>query len=155
MTTAPATATRLLLELTRRGIELQAHGHQIRYRPRSAMAPDLAEQVKVHKIALLAILAGDPRSPERPQKAAESPEEESPTRPRTDARSDAAEWPSIPAGTPLAVAELAAPHQGWTPDRWRDRLQQLAKACQTVNPARADELRAAVRLLGNQSIRQP
>ncbi len=154
MTTATAPATKLLLELTSRGIELQAHGHRLRYRPRSALTPDLADRIKAHRSALLAILAGNPRSPERPQKAAESPEDGCNARPRTETSPDAEEWPMICADTPPAVASLAAPHPGWTPDRWRNRLQQLANACESANPARASELREAVRFLQNQGIRQ-
>ncbi len=49
----------LLIELTRRGIELRAHGDRLRFRPQSAMTPELVERVMVHKLALLAVLAGD------------------------------------------------------------------------------------------------
>ncbi|MCH8967298.1 MAG: tetratricopeptide repeat protein [Planctomycetes bacterium] len=48
----------LLIELTRRGIELQAHGDRLRFRPRSAMTPELVEAVKVHKFALLTVFVG-------------------------------------------------------------------------------------------------
>ena len=46
----------LLIEMTRRGIEIVAHGDRLRYRPRSAMTPDLAERVRHHKTELLDIL---------------------------------------------------------------------------------------------------
>ena len=46
----------LLSDLSRRGIELAAHGNRLRYRPRSAVTPDLAERLRIHKGALLAIL---------------------------------------------------------------------------------------------------
>jgi len=52
-------ASTLLIELTRCGIELQPHGDQLRYRPRSAMTPDLIEQVTAHKADLLTALAAD------------------------------------------------------------------------------------------------
>ncbi|MDM8008116.1 MAG: hypothetical protein QUV05_18405 [Phycisphaerae bacterium] len=52
-------AIELLADLGRRGIEMKADGEQLRYRPIRAMTPDLAEQVKAHKPALLAIVAGD------------------------------------------------------------------------------------------------
>ncbi len=32
--------------------------------------------------------------------------------------------------------------EGWTADNWRERVQQLAKACESVNPPRAAELRS-------------
>lgn len=48
----------LLIELTRRGIELQAHADRLRFRPRSAMTPELVKCVKAHKLALLTVLAG-------------------------------------------------------------------------------------------------
>ena len=37
-----ASVDALLIELTRRGIELLAHGDRLRFRPRSAMTPDPA-----------------------------------------------------------------------------------------------------------------
>ena len=50
------TTAELLADLGRLGIELVAHGDKLRYRPRSAMTPDLAERLKTHKSALLAVL---------------------------------------------------------------------------------------------------
>ncbi|HQA44934.1 MAG TPA: hypothetical protein PLM77_11130 [Phycisphaerae bacterium] len=49
----------LMGELAARGIELQAEGGKLRFRPRAAMTPDLAERVKRHKPELLAMLTGD------------------------------------------------------------------------------------------------
>ena len=49
-------AADLLIDLTRRGIELVPCGDWLRYRPRSAMTPDLAERLRAHKAELLAIL---------------------------------------------------------------------------------------------------
>ncbi len=54
------TATNLLAELGRLGIEVTAHGNRLRYRPRSAVTPELAERMKVHKAELLAILTATP-----------------------------------------------------------------------------------------------
>lgn len=48
----------VLIELTRRGIELQAQGDRLRFRPRSAMTPELVECVNAHKLALLTVLDG-------------------------------------------------------------------------------------------------
>ncbi len=55
-------AVDLLIDLTRRGIELVAHEDRLRYRPRSAVTPDLAERMKAHKCELMAILR--PEAPE-------------------------------------------------------------------------------------------
>jgi len=56
--TADPAAT-LLTELVRHGIELQPRGDRLRYRPRSALTPELARRVKAYKPALLAILRPD------------------------------------------------------------------------------------------------
>ena len=52
----------LLADLARLGIEVVPHGPCLRYRPRSALTPELAERLKIHKVALLAFLrpAGAP-----------------------------------------------------------------------------------------------
>ena len=47
---------RLLADLSGRGIELAAYGNRLRYRPRSALTPKLAERLRTHKAELLAIL---------------------------------------------------------------------------------------------------
>ncbi len=62
---------------------------------------------------------------------------------------DTAAWPTIPDGTPPEIAELASPRAGWTARSWQARLQQLADGCESLNPARADELRQAVQLLSS------
>lgn len=49
-------AADLLTYLTRLGIEMVAHGDRLRYRPRSALTPDLAERLRAHKAEVLAIL---------------------------------------------------------------------------------------------------
>ena len=46
----------LLAELAAHGIELQAHGERLRYRPLAAVTPDLAARLQVHKADLLAVL---------------------------------------------------------------------------------------------------
>ena len=53
------TAHELLTDLDRLGIPIEAHGDRLRYSPRSAVTPDLAQRMKAHKPALLAILAGE------------------------------------------------------------------------------------------------
>lgn len=48
-------ATDLLADLAQHGIELQPHCDAIRYRPRSAMTPDLLERLRAHKAEVLAM----------------------------------------------------------------------------------------------------
>ena len=50
----------LLTDLAASGILIEARGDRLRYRPRSAMTPNLAERVRTHKPVLLAILRPDP-----------------------------------------------------------------------------------------------
>jgi len=69
MTAVLDTPAALLAELTALGIELQAHGERLRFRPQSAMTAELVARVKVHKPGLLALLtntetpAGDAATP--------------------------------------------------------------------------------------------
>ena len=56
MSATPTPAAVLLAELNQRGFELQIHGERLRYRPRSAMTPDLAERIRRYKGELMAIL---------------------------------------------------------------------------------------------------
>ena len=46
------TAADLLANLARLGVEVVAYGDRLRYRPRSAVTPDLVERLKTHKAAL-------------------------------------------------------------------------------------------------------
>jgi hypothetical protein len=48
----------LLVDLATRGVELRAEGSRLRFRPRSAVTPDLAGRLKTHKAQMLAILQG-------------------------------------------------------------------------------------------------
>ena len=56
VTPAAHTIAAILTDAARLGIKLQAHGDKLRYRPRDRMTPDLAERLKTHKQALLALL---------------------------------------------------------------------------------------------------
>ncbi|MSR60039.1 MAG: hypothetical protein EXS05_20770 [Planctomycetaceae bacterium] len=49
-------ATELLLDLARLGIRLEASGNRLRYHPRSALTPDLANRLIAHKAEILASL---------------------------------------------------------------------------------------------------
>ncbi len=53
-------AAELMANLSQLGIRLEAHGDRLRYSPRSAVTPELADRMKAHKRELLAILR--PRS---------------------------------------------------------------------------------------------
>ena len=46
-------AAQLMTDLTRLGIHVEAHGDRLRYSPRSAVTPDLADRMKAHKGELL------------------------------------------------------------------------------------------------------
>jgi hypothetical protein len=48
-------AAKLLADLADHGIDLQAHGDAIRFRPRQAMTPELLRRLQSHKAELLAI----------------------------------------------------------------------------------------------------
>jgi hypothetical protein len=50
----------IIADLTRLGIRLEANGDRLRYSPRSAVTPDLANRMETHKSELLAILTADP-----------------------------------------------------------------------------------------------
>lgn len=52
-------AAQLFTDLARLGIQIEAHGDRLRYSPRSAVTPDLADRMKAHKSELLAILRRD------------------------------------------------------------------------------------------------
>lgn len=54
----------LLLGLGRLGIRLEADGERLRYRPRSALTPDLLARLKEHKAELLAMLGANAVAPE-------------------------------------------------------------------------------------------
>jgi len=59
-TTAPTITpdiAAILADVARRGITLQSLDGKLRFRPRSAMTLDLAERMKAHKSALLALLS--------------------------------------------------------------------------------------------------
>ena len=50
------TATQLMADLARLGIRLEARSDRLRYAPRSAVTPDLADRMKAHKTELLEML---------------------------------------------------------------------------------------------------
>jgi hypothetical protein len=52
----PSAVDMLLAELAGRGIQLQAHGDRLRFRPQAAMTPDLLARLTTHKPTVLAVL---------------------------------------------------------------------------------------------------
>jgi hypothetical protein len=56
-------AADLLVELKRRGFELQARGDRLTYRPAAAMPPDLLARLRNHKPDLLRLLSEPSRDP--------------------------------------------------------------------------------------------
>lgn len=64
MTPARSDAVILLLtDLARSGIEIEALGDRIRYRPRSAMSEELAARIRLHRKSLLAVLVAATPAP--------------------------------------------------------------------------------------------
>lgn len=57
ITTDPGSVAGILADVARRGITLQPHAGKVRFRPRSAMTPDLAQRIKARRTALLALLS--------------------------------------------------------------------------------------------------
>jgi hypothetical protein len=144
MTATPAPAAALLTELTRHGIELQARGDRLRYRPQSAMTPELAERVRTHKADLLTLLQGD-QAPEAPQSRQKRPTVAPMPPARAIDRLDAPEGEDhTDAPHELSLAERVESgyvNPGWTAQAWTDRLRQLADRCQPLGPALAAQYR--------------
>ena len=46
-----------MTDLARLGIHIESHGDRLRYSPRSAVTPELADRMKAHRAELLAILS--------------------------------------------------------------------------------------------------
>jgi len=69
----------ILADVARRGITLQAapgsEAGKIRFRPRSAMTPDLAQRIKAHRPALLALLSNPGADTTPPAAAPVGPDE--------------------------------------------------------------------------------
>jgi len=56
VTTLFPSAAQVLTDLHKLGIDVQAHGDALRFRPRSAMTPALLERLQAHKAELLRLL---------------------------------------------------------------------------------------------------
>jgi hypothetical protein len=53
-------AVQLLADLNRRGIRLESRGGQLRFFPKDAVGPHLLAMLHRHKVALMAVLDGEP-----------------------------------------------------------------------------------------------
>ena len=135
MTAMPASATTLLLDLTRCGIELRAAGGRLQFRPRTAMTPELTKRVTAHKRELLTVLQGSQpagfelRGPVLPVDAGE--------------RQIHRQEPGEPTYPPRLAECVAAGYVivGWLPGSWAARLRQLADRCEKAWPELAGEYR--------------
>jgi hypothetical protein len=56
-------AEQLLADIAAQGIELQAYGDQLRFRPAGALTPELIQQLRIHKTELLARLSNERTPP--------------------------------------------------------------------------------------------
>jgi TubC N-terminal docking domain len=54
-------AKALLADLRERGVEVMAEGNLLRYRPRSAITPELLDRLRAHKLPSILAEAGAPR----------------------------------------------------------------------------------------------
>jgi len=131
-----ATAAELLRELQSRGVELAAAGDRLRFRPASAVPPDLRAVLAEHKRELLAALTPSPATEAEPV----------PTRPSSSAPA----WLTGPAlaRLPEPMQGLTCPRDGWTPARWAAHLHYLAGRCEGLHPDAAARYREAAELLG-------
>jgi hypothetical protein len=112
MTTTASSAVALLVELTRRGVELQAHGDRLRFRPVSAVTDDLRDRFTRHKADILRVLAQPPVVPTRPAFRF------------TDGLMD--------------FGDVCA---GWTPAAWAAELRRKADRCDSYRRDVADYYR--------------
>jgi len=76
ITNDPGGVAGILADVARRGITLQAHAGKVRFRPRSAMTPDLAQRIKAHRSALLALLSNPGADTTPPAAAPVGPDEQ-------------------------------------------------------------------------------
>ena len=122
--------TRLLTDLARRGIELEARGDRLRFRPKMAMSPGLIDRLKAHKPAILAALRGGWLPPTRPDGAADD--------------SVAPSSPAVEVPHELSLDERIQAgyvNPGWTRRAWANRLVYLAERCQAARPELAAQYR--------------
>ncbi len=81
--------TPLLADVARLGIRLEARGDALRFHPRSAVTPELAERLKAHKAELLALLS-------RPTPAEPPAEPATPSNAPPVCRCGSSRWRDVP-----------------------------------------------------------
>jgi len=170
----------LLADLESRGIRLTATGPDRLHvdAPKGVLTPDLLDRLRLHKAALLSILAATPctiphdNEPSGTARQGIALAEPPPERPGyvavvvlrdgvptwVERRADAADKAvRLYAGGQIEAVRLgisveAAPGvpSGWSADGWRRRLLYLADACAAMHPARAVELRRAAAEIGGE-----
>ena len=135
--TAP---TALFFELRRRGIKLQAHGGRILFRPVDRMTPELRDQLRENKPALLAMLCSI-----QPDK----PEPETVAEPTVAARVPSCRWIDGPDldRLPEHLQGLVCSRDGWMPERWASYLRDRAGRCDDQHGDTAERYEQAARLL--------
>ena len=112
-------AARLMTDLAQLGIRIEAHGDRLRYSPRSALTPDLADRMKVHKAELLAIL--------RPEGDSHTPAIEA--RPTEQSPADKYDWVDEPSTAPPKPHCRCHREQRWWRSIYGDHL-----ICQICHP---------------------
>jgi TubC N-terminal docking domain len=139
----------LLMELTGLGVEVQANGDGLRFRPRSALTPDLVERLKTHKPEILAILrdgqrvdgeGSDDAGTEIVNGVAIRFTPEATAKDRAIARAIANDADKSTRAEPIGDCPVKVP-EGWRPDRWAAELRIKADACDELHAATADQWR--------------
>lgn len=167
-----AGARDILELLSGMGVEIEANGDCLRYRPQSAITRELAWRLKCHKTALVALLrAPDTDNPDDSgsgqvvSSVAEAADSEK-SRPSYADR----EWDRFlsvakptPTGglydpansTPELLSGFTFEPQtqhpdipdGWTPKSWRRHLRYMSEACERDHAGRAADFRARAKAL--------
>ncbi len=128
----------ILIELTRRGVELRASGDRIRYRPKSAMTPSLVDGIARHREELLPLIPAvqaDRCAKRTPVNGHGRDSGTGRVQPPRLGHSANRDQPGS------ATADSKAIPDGWTRSAWIDRLNQMATRCEPYVPDRADWLR--------------
>jgi len=165
----------LLAQLSGIGVEIEAHGDRLRYRPRSAMTPDLLAAVKSCKPELLEILATNSLLPEGlGGSGSRSTGAASVSRANCTTGSNKVDRefdrffsvaiptpdgnglydPSVPGAAQVCSLHGYKPEHpvdgvpsGWSLDGWRKYLLDLATSCEPLHPEKAAEYRCKAEVL--------
>lgn len=167
-----ARARDILELLSGMGVEIEANGDRLRYRPQSAMTRELAWLLKCHKTALVALLrapdtdnSDDSGSGQVAGSVSEAAESENSTPGYADREWD--RFLSVAKLTPTGglfdptnstpellsgvTFEPQAQHpdipDGWTAKSWRHHLRYMSEACERDHARRAADFRARAKAL--------